>query len=110
MSETSDVIIAALTERVFQELGEREGDSTAALAFGVTALTAVVRARLMTVDEAVALLHEVFAELPSARRGGGAAAERMRQATDWLRRFAPADTFEGKVIEGSARPATGKKK
>jgi hypothetical protein len=109
MSETSDVIIAALTERVFQELGEREGDSAAALAFGMTALTAVVRARLMTVEEAVQLLHEVFAQMRPRDRTG-LAAERIRQATDWLRALAPADRPDGKIIEGSARPMASKKR
>jgi len=109
MSETSDVIVAALTERVFQELGEREGDSAAALAFGITALAAVVRARLMTVDEAVSLLQEVFAQLPPGNRTS-IAAERIRQATDWLRAFAPPDKPEGRIIEGSANPVTGKKR
>jgi hypothetical protein len=109
MSDSSDIIIAALTERVFKALGERESDGAVALTFGMTALAAVVRARLITVDEAVALLNEAFAQLPPGARTT-AAAERIRQATDWLRAFAAADKFEGRIIEGSARPPTGKKK
>jgi len=102
MSENSDVILAALTERMFQELGDRAGDSAASLVFSIAALASIIRSRHMSLDDASQLLEQIFSRIPLRYRTD-AAAERMREATDWLRASVPADDFEGRTIDGSVK-------
>lgn len=108
MSENTDVILAALTERMFQELGERQADSAAALVFSVAAVASVIRSRQMTIDEALRVIDDVFSLLPAGYRTDKAA-ERLGQATDWLRASMPSDEFAGKTIESTAQPAKRKR-
>jgi hypothetical protein len=108
MSENDDVILAALTERMFQELGERGGDSAAALVFSVGAMASVIRSRQMTIDEALRLIDDIFSLLPAGYRTDKAA-ERLGQATDWLRAYVPGDEFAGKTIDSTAQPPKRKR-
>ena len=108
MSDNSEIIVAALAERVSHELGERDGDSTASLVFSISVLVSLIRLRLITIDEAIQQLESVFAHLPPGHRSD-TAAERLRQATDWLHACLADEEFQGRTIEGTAKRRTRKK-
>jgi hypothetical protein len=108
MSEESDVIVAALTERMLHDVGESEANSIAALVFSIAGMALIIRSGAMTTDEAIHQIDSVFSNLPLGHRND-AAAERLNQAADWLRACVPDKEFQGKTIEGSAKPAGRRK-
>src|SRR5262245_8964707 len=103
MSEESEIVVAALADRMFQGLAKSEASSSAALVFSIAAIASIIRSGAMTIDEATRQIDDIFSRLPLEHRNDAAAA-RVEQATEWLRASLPGPEFRGKTIEGSAKP------
>lgn len=99
MSDSNDVILAALTERVLQSIDASEHDRNASLVFSVSALCLLVRLRLITIDDAIAQIDAVLSRLP-ADVNVDSVAERVAVGMDWLRACG-SDYLDGTTVEGS---------